>query len=752
MVSRSRQTRLGLGQPLKRLSQRSPLQAENSLRLRIFVQILVSIGILATDLAAADAADALGVSIWAIPLGGLGAFWSWRTRHRPRRYAQVAIAVGMVVALGMFLNRLASGEADTRLALAELLIHLQVLHSFDLPRRKDLGYSIVIGLILMGVAATLSQTLAFGPLLLLFVAVGLPTLTLDYRSRIGLAVTPPRSPQNFLPVRQCGLLLAVVLAIGLAIFAALPRFGSYQIRALPVSEAIDFDGTFDGQTINNPAYSRGGEGANGEGDFSDTGAAGAPGTVDEFSYYGFNSRMNQNLRGEMTPQVVMRVRAQAPGFWRVLAFDQYTGLGWQALYDEGNITVLSRPRWALQFYLPQIPTLPGREVVQTYTIAADFPNLLPALYQATQLYFPLDQVAADPGGSLRSPIALSDGITYTVVSKVPARDRTQLNQTSTDYSDAVRQRYLQVPEAILPAVRDLTLDILRNAPKPLTSPYEQALYLAQHLKQNYVLQQDLPFLGADDDLVSAFLFDHGGGQPDHFSSVLTIMLRSVGVPARLVTGFAPGEFNPFTGLYVVRNTDAYALTEVYFNRGGWFAFDPIPGHETVPESPQAPERFGLLRRLWQWVAGWLPPPILGWIRGSVALAVELLGKAAGWLRALATGGIIRGATALIGLGLGGWLLGLGAHHLRRWWRLRQLPPAEAIYQRMVLWAGDRGMPKRSSQTPLEYVALLRDRLPAPAALAAERISQTYMGWRYGGRSVDLRQMRQQLRQLTRRRA
>jgi len=49
------------------------------------------------------------------------------------------------------------------------------------------------------------------------------------------------------------------------------------------------------------------------------------------------------------------------------------------------------------------------------------------------------------------------------------------------------------------------------------------------------------------------------------------MLRSIGIPARLVAGFSPGEFNPFTGLYVVRNTDAYAMTEVYFPKYGWFA-------------------------------------------------------------------------------------------------------------------------------------------------------------------------------------
>lgn len=90
---------------------------------------------------------------------------------------------------------------DTRLSLAELLIQLQVLHSFDTPRRKDLGYSIVIGLILIGVAATLSQTMAFAPVLLLFLAVALPTLTLDYRSRLGLKhSTVEKSPKRIILV------------------------------------------------------------------------------------------------------------------------------------------------------------------------------------------------------------------------------------------------------------------------------------------------------------------------------------------------------------------------------------------------------------------------------------------------------------------------------------------------------------------------------------------------------------------------
>ncbi|GAC1467512.1 MAG: hypothetical protein NVSMB70_12900 [Chamaesiphon sp.] len=103
-------------------------------------------------------------------------------------------------------------------------------------------------------------------------------------------------------------------------------------------------------------------------------------------------------------------------------------------------------------------------------------------------------------------------------------------------------------------------------------------------------------LAKNEDLVEAFLFKNQGGYPDEFSTVLTIMLRSLGIPSRLVVGFAPGEFNPFTGLYIVRNVDAYAMTEVYFPRYGWFTFDPIPGHDLISPSIEEDQTFGVLRQ------------------------------------------------------------------------------------------------------------------------------------------------------------
>jgi hypothetical protein len=117
-----------------------PQEAEDSLSLRVLVQLLVAVGILATDIAADT-----NYSLWAIPVSVLGGVWSWKQRYNRNTTVKFLIAIGMLIVLAAFFNNLLGSLNDTRLVLAELLIQLQVLHSFDLPRRKNLGYSMVIG-------------------------------------------------------------------------------------------------------------------------------------------------------------------------------------------------------------------------------------------------------------------------------------------------------------------------------------------------------------------------------------------------------------------------------------------------------------------------------------------------------------------------------------------------------------------------------------------------------------------------------
>lgn len=743
----------GLKQLWYRLENQPRPEPEESLPLRILVQALVTVGILATDLAAADSADSLRISLWAIPVSALGAAWSWRQRHKRNIPVKFCIAIAMLIALGVFFVRLWGERNDTRLALATLLIHLQVFHSFDLPRRKDLGYSVVIGLILLGVAATLSQTLTFAPLLLLFLAMAVPVLVLDYRSRLGLTSQTFRRIGIDLSPKRLGRFLAFALGLGLVIFLMLPRLPGYQLRSFPMSTPIQLQERFNSSTILNQGYVREGQGATGTG----TGTSGfnretGPGELNKDFYYGFNSKINQNLRGTMQPRVVMRVRSQAPGFWRVLAFDRYTGQGWEVSRNtEEQVQKYERPEWSFRFNLPWSVTLNRtREVIQSYTMVSDLPNLIPVLYEAKELYFPTNQVAMDLEGGLRSPVPLSEGLTYTVVSEVPYRNRTQINQSLARPPEAIRQIYLQLPDQITAPIRQQTEAILARSTKALETPYEKALYLTQYLKQNYKIQPDLPFFQNDEDVATAFLTKYEGGYPDHFATTLTVMLRSIGIPARLVMGFGTGDFNPFTGFYVVRNVDAHAVTEVYFHKYGWFGFDPIPGHELLPQSIEESNTFGVLQQFWNWVAGWLPSPVTGILNQIFSRIGAGLSWVLGWLTTLFSQGwlgILIGTGIITGFGFLAWLgwSGWQVWRYRRW--LAKLPPMEALYQQMLQGLAQQGMPKQPAQTPLEYAAYCRRHYPVERAQAIDQISQAYTQWRYGGRTPELSQLKERLQGL-----
>src|SRR4028118_1575710 len=260
-----------LNQLWQRLEAMPLPQAENSILLRTLVLGLVIVGIVATDIAAETQ-----MSFWAIPLSIVGATWSWYRRRDRNVAVKFLLAIGMLLAMGMFFNNLFAQLNDTRLTLAELLIQLQVLHSFDMPRRKDLGYSMVIGLILLGVAGTLSQTLAFAPLLLLFLAIALPVLVLDYQSRLGISRIQKRQTSSRLTSRSSplslgrfSLFLFVILGLGLAIFALMPRFPGYQLQTFPVNAPANLaDRNFDDNNrggIINPGYVREGNQGSGSG-------------------------------------------------------------------------------------------------------------------------------------------------------------------------------------------------------------------------------------------------------------------------------------------------------------------------------------------------------------------------------------------------------------------------------------------------------------------------------------------------------
>jgi transglutaminase-like putative cysteine protease len=734
-------------------SDRHGFIAEESIPLRILVQLIVFIGI-----AAVDEVASTDNSLWAIPLSAVGASWGWYARHKRNVVVKFCVAIAMIAMLVVFLNDLITQVEETRLLLARLLIQLQVLHSFDLPRRKDLGYSVVIGFILISLGATLSQTMTYALWLMGFLLLAIPFLILDHRSRLGVVTQSMRPKQlGINPLPLAGL-LAMVLVLGLTIFALLPRMSGFQLRNFPVSVNLNVQRqTAQGGIITRSPTANGNSntiGADGTATGDGSGQVAESGEGELPPLFGTEIDATTNGKQDIKPALVMRVRSQAQLFWRVMAYDEFTGRGWRISRNAPEqIRTIKRPSWSLEFYLPPDPNFtinPNnlREVIQTYTIVTDnFPNLVPAASIPYRLFFPSEEMDIDLEWNLRSPGVLPKNLTYTVISAVPVRDRSQLIRTPRSYAPAVEKYYLQLPAdfadlqpQLQQAIRELQGD------RQFSNVYDQAEFLAEALKARYVIKD--VSIGEGKDVVSEFL-TQGGGQPTHFVSALAVMLRSLGIPTRYAVGFNSGKFNVFTGYYEVQNTDAQSLVEVYFPNYGWLAFDPVPGNPTFPSSVEDDRTFGVLQSFWQWLASILPAPIAQFFSAmgkAIAVAIAwLINLLVSWGWA----GVIFGVVIVFGVLLTLWALWQGWLWLRDQLYLRGLHPAERAYAHMLRFFAEQGMPKSPQQTPEEYARAIESKLSPEQLSAMRQITQAYQDWHYGDRTLNLAALKALLQKLTR---
>lgn len=130
-----------------------------------------------------------------------------------------------------------------------------------------------------------------------------------------------------------------------------------------------------------------------------------------------------------------------------------------------------------------------------------------------------------------------------------------------------------MPSNISPRTRDLAHQLTRDA----QTPYDKARLLTDYLKRTYPYDYFPPPQAPNTETADQFLFVDKRGVCEHYVTALVVMLRELGVPARLAAGFGSGYYNAVTGCYEVRASDAHAWAEVYFPEHGWGAFDPTPG-------------------------------------------------------------------------------------------------------------------------------------------------------------------------------
>ena len=542
-------------------------RAEDSVELRAWVLAAVLVGE-AGVLTSGYFGAAIGIIV---PILTIVAFAvSYRRRRERNILVKVMLAFGALAVLTMFFREVLSSLYDTRVPLARLFLWVQVIHAFDLPTRKDFTYSLVSGLILISVGAVLSTSLWYGVFVLAFLLCASGALVQmnlsEARERAGLEAT--RSPGLVLGVVVPGFFAVVV--VGLLCFSLLPQRQGMNLTVMPTSAFQNVAANFSGG-VQNPYY--------GPPPGGDPFAA-PPQAISPYSYHGFEQYMDLRSRGRLSDEIVMKVRSEEAVPYRGVVFDEYNGKGWEISTGDAAETLTSpSPRFDM-YAARNTDSIQGptREVAQVFHVEKDSSNVIFGAYRPETVFFPTSSIKVDPYNSLRAPYAIPGGSTYSVISRVPNASPNQLRSAGTNYPKEIVERYTGIPATGL----DRTRNLARKLTEGTTNPYDAVMAMNRYLKKTYPYDLSIPPQREDMDAVEYFLFEQKRGYCEQFSSSLAVMARSLGIPARVVTGYVPGEYNPFTGLHEVRASDAHAWVEVYFPGYGWSSFDPTPGFDSTP--------------------------------------------------------------------------------------------------------------------------------------------------------------------------
>ena len=182
--------------------------------------------------------------------------------------------------------------------------------------------------------------------------------------------------------------------------------------------------------------------------------------------------------------------------------------------------------------------------------------------------------------SIRPRRELKAGRTYEVLSSVSIATDEELKAAGDGYPKWLTDSYLQLPDAMPDRVLELGVEITADA----ETPYDKAIAITEFLR-DYEETFNIAAPPLNSDAVDFFLFQQRAGYGDYFASAMTVLLRTSGVPARLASGYASGEWDPATSSFTVRLSDAHSWPEVYFPGYGWIPFEPSPNLEPIPRGP-----------------------------------------------------------------------------------------------------------------------------------------------------------------------
>ncbi len=283
---------------------------------------------------------------------------------------------------------------------------------------------------------------------------------------------------------------------------------------------------------------------------------------------GFSEKVSLGSLGEikLDPTIVMRIRTSPmKGFrpyWRGMTFDIYSDNTWSSL-QQGMRSYSSQNG---VFLLADYDTKKGfRQEIILEPLETD---LIFALRGAYRVEMESKTLSITDTGDIYIPKKSGKRIRYTVSSS-----NTPLMEKEPS------PVYLQLPEDMA-WLRGFTEGILPSA----KDHKEIAKTIETYLRDNYTysLSPSTPPDGVNP--IRYFLLDGKKGFCEHYATAMVLMLRSMGIPARVVSGYMGGEYNRYGRYYIVRQKDAHTWVEAFID-GAWMRFDPTPAAEFTVNSP-----------------------------------------------------------------------------------------------------------------------------------------------------------------------
>jgi transglutaminase-like putative cysteine protease len=439
----------------------------------------------------------------------------------------------------------------------------------------------------------------------------------------------------------------------------------------------------------------------------------------------------------LSDRVVMRVHTPRPFYWRGKVFSAYTGFSWTGS-DAPAPQRLDRALFAMRPLAgdPAQGEMKARvPVIQNIEVAdSTLGGPLVAASEAQRVRFhPFARerrdgerprvYGSDRGMATRSGNRWKD---YSVLSRVSVATPEQLRKAGTVFPLALKITNTTLNGDPSPERRLIAERVTAGA----KTEYDKVKALEEYLQTNFAYTLTPPRTPSSVDAVTYFLTQTKEGYCEIFASSMAVLCRELGIPARLATGFAPGEWTPegsansrdYTyglnltadtaraataagpyGTSIVRERDLHAWTEVYFPGYGWIAFDPTSSREAAPAWGSS--FADAVRNLAAQVAAAATGPAL--VLLAMAIAALFLVKSYGW-------DTVRASTWWKATALG---------------RRKSLPPKarwDWLYARSHRRLKRRAGAKRLQQTPYEYAEQARAALVPEAAAAFDALTQHYV--------------------------